>query len=68
MTSAKQEIQRIIGLLEAQGWTVTQGRKSTHWKCVAPGGAGIVFMPSTPSDTRSLKNTVGHLRRLGAKV
>lgn len=68
MTSAKQEIQKIISQLRAQGWIVTLGKRSGHWKCVAPGGTGIVFMPSTPSDTRSLKNTKGRLRRLGAQL
>ena len=66
--SNKKDIQDIISKLEEQGWTVTQSRGNSHWKCVAPGGVGLVFMPSSPSDSRSLRNTVSHLRRLGAQL
>ena len=68
MAKRKKDIQEIIRQLEAQGWVVTASRGSGHWRCEAPGGRGIVFMSATPSDYRSLRNTKGHLRRLGAKL
>jgi hypothetical protein len=66
--SRGKEIRDIIRQLEAQGWTVTKGKRSGHWKAMAPGGKGIVYFPGTPSDWRSVANTKSRLRQLGATI
>lgn len=62
---ANKDVQEIINALRAQGWEVTGGG-TRHWKCKAPGGKGLVFMSTSPSDYRSLRNSKAELRRLGA--
>jgi hypothetical protein len=37
-----------------------------HYKVFAPGG--VVFMPSTPSEYRSIRNTAAQLRRHGCQI
>lgn len=56
----------MIRELRAQGWTVTQAKRSGHWKALAPDGKGISHFPGTPGDGRSLANTKAQLRRMGA--
>jgi hypothetical protein len=38
-----------------------------HYKIVVP-GRGVVIVPQTPSDWRSVKNCRSRLRHLGVKV
>jgi hypothetical protein len=63
----KKELSMIIRQLEAQGWSVSH-TASGHWKAMPPGGKGVIFLSSTPSDPRSLKNMKAQLRRGGAKL
>lgn len=58
------EIRRLVKLAEDQGWVVIVGK---HVKFLAPGG-GMVVSAKTPSDHRSVKNTVAHLRRAGLEI
>jgi predicted RNA binding protein YcfA (HicA-like mRNA interferase family) len=55
---------KIIAALEDQGWRVERTNKG-HWRCYAPDAEGIVHLPGTPSDHRSLANAVAKLRRYG---
>ena len=50
-----------------KGWSVTKTGGS-HLKWVPPSGKGFVFSPSTPSDSRSNKNTIAQLRRAGLEI
>lgn len=59
----RKDIKRLVGVLKAQGCTVQLTRNS-HLK-VRRDGAVIGMLPGTPSDWRSLKNSVAHLRRAG---
>ena len=58
------EVKDLIRSLRKQGWTVEQTRNN-HWKATAPTGGQPEYIASTPSDHRSLKNTVARLKRLG---
>lgn len=49
------------------GWDVCV-TGSGHYKLTPPDGGEAVIMPVSPSDYRSLRNTVAHLRRQGAAV
>lgn len=61
------EIKALIKALEDQGWRVEQAR-SGHYKAFPPDkGQDMVTMPSTPSDHRSLKNTIRDLKHSGYK-
>jgi hypothetical protein len=63
--SARQEIDRILEALDRQGWRIRRGTKHIM---VYPADKRFppLALPSTPSDHRSLKNTVADLRRRGA--
>lgn len=59
------EIKALIKDLEDQGWRVVLAR-SGHYKAYPPDKRqDMVVMPSTPSDHRSLKNTIRDLRHSG---
>jgi predicted RNA binding protein YcfA (HicA-like mRNA interferase family) len=61
------EIKALIKDLEAQGWRVVLAR-SGHYKAYPPDkGQDMVTMPSTPSDHRSMRNTMRDLRHSGYK-
>jgi len=50
---------------EAQGWKVEQTR-SGHWRFVPPDRAKpIVIVSGTPSDHRSMRNSLAMLKRSG---
>ena len=66
MANSSKEIRALAKLAEAQGWTVTRTRNG-HLKWVSPQGS-VVISPSTPSDWRSMKNHLAHLRRAGFKA
>lgn len=57
-------ITEIVRELERQGFTVTRTRKS-HWIVRAASGQVVATLPSTPSDSRSLRNAIARLRRAG---
>lgn len=59
-------VKEIVKALTQQGWRVERTKKN-HWRCVAPCGRAH-FMPGTPSDWRSTKNTIAALRRMGATL
>ena len=67
MTHRKKELQALIDTAEGQDWRV-ELRDSGHYAFYAPDGVGLVFMPSTPSDHRSIKNARSELRRHGLEV
>lgn len=60
------ETLRMIDKLEQQGWTVVLGR-SGHYRAKSPSGEPA-FFAATPSDIRSIKNTISFLRKMGAKL
>jgi hypothetical protein len=64
------EIQPLVAVAEAAGWTVTRsGRTSHHWKFRDPGGALRAVTGSTPRSTRrTLANLRADLRRAGLDV
>jgi hypothetical protein len=59
------DIQQLIERLEKAGYEVGRTR-SDHVKVFAPNG--VVYGPSTPSDTRAVKNFTAQLRRYGCKI
>jgi hypothetical protein len=62
-----QTVKDLVRLARAQGWSVEMG--SGHWKFVPPDKSkSVVHVAATPSDWRTLKNTVGMLRRAGLDV
>jgi predicted RNA binding protein YcfA (HicA-like mRNA interferase family) len=61
----KRDVQQLVRKLEDQGWAVVL-TGGGHLKATPPGGGAPVFMPATPSDWRSLKNSTALLRRRGA--
>jgi predicted RNA binding protein YcfA (HicA-like mRNA interferase family) len=57
-------VSEIVEQLEAQGFRCRTTRKG-HIMVYAPEGHVVTTLPSTPSDTRSLKNAIAVLRRAG---
>jgi len=66
--SGKKDISQLVEQLKGQGWRVVKSPSNSHYKCFAPGGDGIVFLPLTPSDWRSIANCRASLRKFGAKI
>lgn len=64
MASPK-EMRALLRAAEDAGWKVELKRK--HYRLQSPEGE-IVFLPSTPSDRRSVLNSRAQLRRAGLKV
>jgi hypothetical protein len=64
--SLKKDLKTLLAEAEKQGWTVKLA-KSGHYKLYAPDGENIVTVGSTPSDRRTLRNTVALMRRYGFK-
>ncbi len=60
------ELRKLLKLAKQQGWEVGKTKKN-HTVFTGPDGQRVVS-PSTPSDHRSMKNTVGELRRHGMEV
>lgn len=55
----------LIAMATAQGWRIerTQG---SHWKFIPPDRSKrIVILAGTPSNSRSIKNSIADLRRSG---
>lgn len=61
------EIKSLVNTLTKQGWSVEQGG-SGHYKAKNPEGSTMVTMPATPSDPRSVANTIADLKRAGARI
>lgn len=62
--SSTQDMKRLRQALVAQGFTVERARNG-HWKVTTPDGRARVQMAHSPSDYRSIRNTVAQLKRLG---
>lgn len=59
------DIKQLIAALREQGWRV-EPSKGGHHRAYPPAGKGRpVFLPGTPSDHRSLANTIAQLRQRG---
>lgn len=60
MRSPNKDLTQLIDEATKQGWVITR-RNNGHLKWVSPTGY-IVFSGYTPSDVRSIKNTIRELR------
>ena len=60
--SARRDIDDLVRWLREHGYRIEKTGKG-HYKVFAPNR--VVIMPSSPSDWRSVKNTVSDLRRAG---
>lgn len=56
-------VKDLVQALTEQGFTVEKARNG-HWK-VRNNGHIVMSMPATPSDPRSVRNTVSDLRKHG---
>lgn len=61
--AASKDWRKIEAELRRQGWTERPTRKGAMW--LAPDGVGKVTVHRTPSDRRTLANTLAELRRAG---
>lgn len=59
---SSKEIKQIIREAEDLGWEVNLTNNG-HYKCQHPSG-GLIFMASTPSDRRALRNIRNYLRKM----
>lgn len=59
------DVEKLGRKLENNGWKVVRGKRSNHLKIYPPQGGGRVVLSCTPSDGRTIKNTMSQLRRLG---
>lgn len=59
------DMRTLAGYAEAKGWEVT--RTSSHVQFTSPDGKRVTTS-STPSDWRTLRNTVADLRRAGLEI
>jgi transcriptional/translational regulatory protein YebC/TACO1 len=62
------DLGQLLKKAEEAGWTVVQGKRSSHYKLYAPDGKTIVTCGSTLSDHRAIKNIRAMLRRNGVDV
>lgn len=58
------DIDAIIREALEQGWTHDRTTRGHH-QLYAPGGKGIVTFSGTPSDKRSIKNSLAEMKKLG---
>lgn len=63
-SSDKKTTNAILNALDAQGFTYRK-TGSGHYQVRDPEGFVIAIMAATPSDYRSIKNTLSDLRRAG---
>lgn len=61
------DIDHLTGYCISQGWHVDLSRGGNHIKVFSPDGK-MVVLPSTPSDWRSVRNSIADLRRAGLAV
>jgi hypothetical protein len=60
-------MRQLIALVrEAPGWTVSL-TGGGHYRIKPPAGR-LLFVPSTPSDWRSIRNARADLRKLGLEI
>jgi hypothetical protein len=64
MPTGSKEWKKVIKEAHRQGWRCVL-LKSGHWRLYAPDGENIVHAGGTPSDRRSLDNTISEMRRYG---
>lgn len=60
------DIQRVIDAALEQGWRAVPAMTS-HTRLLSPDGRTQVTAPATPSDWRSVQNTISQMRRGGFK-
>lgn len=61
---SKKDIKKIVRLAQEQGWTVSQGKRSQHWKFISPDPrVPPIFTSGTPSDFRTVANLTARLRK-----
>lgn len=60
----RKETRAIVREAERQGWRVEVGGGG-HLTLYAPDGEGVVTVAATPSDYRSLENSISDLRKHG---
>lgn len=60
--SIQKEVKELIKEAKRQGWRVKEGK---HYKLYAPDGETIVVVGKTPSDRRSLENSISDMRKAG---
>lgn len=65
MSGHTTEVTKLVAQLRKAGVPVTLTRGG-HWKVTTPNGP--VFMASTPSDHRAMRNDLARLRRRGVAV
>ena len=61
------ELRQLRKIAEANGFTVEQS-KGSHWIFRDPKGRRVAVAANSASDTRSLKNTIAHLRAAGLPI
>lgn len=60
------DLDALVRKLRRDGYSVTTGRRSGHYKVRDKAGRIVAVTGSTPSDPRSLRNFKGQLRRAEA--
>jgi hypothetical protein len=65
MAKLTKEVQKVVRAAEKQGWRVRETKKG--WMLYAPDGQHMETLHKTPSDWRSIRNTVARMRRHGFK-
>ncbi|CAB4203540.1 hypothetical protein UFOVP1382_153 [uncultured Caudovirales phage] len=65
MSSKQREVDALVKQIRRLGFTVDK-TGAGHWRVASP--SGPIFMPSTPSDWRAVKNMRAALRRAGIAI
>jgi hypothetical protein len=65
MANVKKDLKRLIREAEKQGWRVKPTTKG--WMLYSPDGEWMETLHRTPSDWRSLQNTISRMRKHGFK-
>lgn len=61
------ELKKVVKEARRQGWEIRE-RKTNHLVWLSPDGEGMVHSASSPSDPRSIPNTLAQLKRAGLKI
>jgi hypothetical protein len=64
----KKKINELINLLHDRGWTVLNPGQSKHYKVISPDRRFTTSLPVTPGDSRSYRNKIAELRRMGVDI
>lgn len=63
----RREMKKILDYVKTcEGWEVVDTRKGHH-RATGPGRA-LIYCPSTPSDWRSINNTLSLFRQAGLRI